>query len=214
MVYLLASLKGGVGKTTVAFNLAVTLANAGRDVLLIDAEGSALDLTELRTARRGAAGYTAVHLAGAAIRTQARLLGPKYSDLVIDSGGEDATGSLRAALTVAGTVVVPVRPRTLDLWRTRKTAELITEAREVNPDLRAVAVLNQADPAGKDNQATIDAVGELGAYEMAGILGDRKAYANGLAGGLSVIEYHKDPKASDEMERLIGLLISTEQRSE
>ena len=58
MIFLIGNLKGGVGKTTLAVNLAITLSNSHRDVLLIDAEGSAIDLTELRANARGTAGYT------------------------------------------------------------------------------------------------------------------------------------------------------------
>jgi chromosome partitioning protein len=207
MIFLIGNLKGGVGKTTLAVNLAITLSNSHRDVLLIDAEGSAIDLTELRANARGTAGYTAVNLQGANIRTQARQLAHKYSDIVIDIGGEDATGSLRAALIVADTVLVPVKPRTLDLWRTRQTAELIIEAREINETLRAVAVLNEADPAGQDNQETLDALAEIPAYEIAPVtLGRRKAIPNALAAGLSVLEYHQDPKAADEMCQLFKFL--------
>ena len=210
MIFLLGTLKGGVGKTTLAFNLTVTLSNSGRDVLLIDAEGSALELTELRANARGNAGYTGVRLEGANIRTQIRHLAPKYSDIVIDIGGEDATGSLRAALTVADTVLVPVKPRTLDFWRTRKTADLITEAREVNETLRAIAVLNLADPTGQDNQETLDALAEISVYEIAPVtLVDRKAFPNALAAGLSVLEYQKDAKAVDEMARLFHCLASS-----
>jgi chromosome partitioning protein len=210
MIFLIGNLKGGVGKTTLAVNLAITLSNSHRDVLLIDAEGSAIDLTELRANARGTAGYTAVNLQGANIRTQARQLALKYSDIVIDIGGEDATGSLRAALTVADTVLVPVKPRTLDLWRTRQTADLITEAREINETLRAIAVLNEADPAGQDNQETLDALAEIPAYEIAPVtLGRRKAFPNALAAGLSVLEYQQDPKATDEMCQLFKFLASS-----
>ncbi len=209
MIFLIGNLKGGVGKTTLAVNLAITLSNSHRDVLLIDAEGSALSLTELRANARGTAGYTAVNLQGANIRTQARQLTHKYSDIVIDIGGEDATGSLRAALTVADTVLVPVKPRTLDLWRTRQTAELIIEAREINDNLRAIAVLNEADPAGQDNQETLDALAEIPTYEIAPVtLGRRKAFPNALAAGLSVLEYNQDPKATDEMCQLFKFLAS------
>jgi chromosome partitioning protein len=203
----IGNLKGGVGKTTLAVNLAITLANAKRDVLLIDAEGTALAFTDLRTTAKGQPGYTAVALHGANIRTQVRQLAPKYSDIVIDIGGEDATGSLRAALTVADTVLIPVKPRSFDLWRTEQTAALVTEAREINDALRAVAVLNEADPQGKDNQAAIDALADLSALEIAPVMiGRRKAFPNAAALGLSVLEYHDDPKASDEMRQLVKFL--------
>jgi chromosome partitioning protein len=209
MILTIGNLKGGVGKTTLALNLAIILASAKRDVLLIDAEGSALDLTALRTTTKGEPGYTAVALRGANIRTQVRQLAPKYSDIVIDIGGEDATGSLRAALTVSDTILMPVQPRTLDVWRTQQTAALVTEAREVNENLRAIAVLNEADPSGQDNDASLKELRAISGLEIAPvIIGRRKAFPNAIASGLSVIEYHHDPKAMDELQQLIDFLLA------
>lgn len=206
-IYAVGNLKGGVGKTTIAVNLTIALANQGRDVLLIDAEGTALSFTNLRTNAKTRAGYTAVALQGASIRTQARQLAAKYSDIVIDIGGEDATGSLRAALTVADTVLIPVKPRSFDLWRTEQTASLVVEAREINDALRAVAVLNEADPQGRDNQATLDALAEIAGLDVAPVtIGRRKAFPNAAAIGLSVLESNDDPKATDEMSRLVAFL--------
>jgi len=206
-IYAVGNLKGGVGKTTLAVNLTIALANQGRDVLLIDAEGTALSFTNLRTQAKKRAGYTAVALQGASIRTQARQLAAKYSNIVIDIGGEDATGSLRAALTVADTVLIPVKPRSFDLWRTEQTASLVVEAREINDALRAIAVLNEADPQGRDNQATLDALAEIAGLDVAPVtIGRRKAFPNAAAMGLSVLESHDDPKATDEMARLVAFL--------
>ena len=209
-IYAVGNLKGGVGKTTLAVNLTITLANEGHEVLLIDAEGTALSFTNLRTNAKGQAGYTAVALQGASIRTQARQLATKYEDIVIDIGGEDASGSLRAALTVADTVLIPVKPRSFDLWRTEQTAALVVEAREINEALRAVAVLNEADSQGKDNQAALEALAEVAGIEVAPVtIGRRKAFPNAAAMGLSVLEYHDDPKAADEMRQLVQFLSIT-----
>ncbi len=207
MIFAIGNLKGGVGKTTFAINLAIAFAQAQRDVLLIDAEGTALAFTDLRTNIQGQPGYTAVALHGATIRTQARQLAPKYSDVVIDIGGEDATGSLRAALTVADTVLIPVKPRSFDLWRTEQTVEIVNEAREINGGLRAVAVLNEADSQGQDNQATLDQLASIPGVEVAPVIvGRRKAFPNAAATGLSVLEYRADPKAADEMRQLVKFL--------
>jgi chromosome partitioning protein len=62
----------------------------------------------------GAPGYTAISLRGAEIRTQVRRLQTKYQQIIVDVGGRD-TGSLRAALTVAHILVVPVLPATFDI---------------------------------------------------------------------------------------------------
>src|SRR3954468_15237532 len=117
MIYAIGNVKGGVGKTTLAVNIAIALSRKKRDVLLIDGDeqGTALAFTDIRAAEKGNPGYTAVALHGANIRTQVRQLAPKYADIVIDVGGRD-TGSLRAALTVADVVLIPVKPRSFDLW--------------------------------------------------------------------------------------------------
>jgi chromosome partitioning protein len=101
MILTVGNTKGGVGKTTLAVNIAIVRSLLGSDVLLIDGDeqNTALTFTELRSGQLGNAGYTAVSLHGAAIRTQVRQLAPKYADIVIDVGGRD-TGGLRAALTV------------------------------------------------------------------------------------------------------------------
>jgi chromosome partitioning protein len=101
MILTVGNIKGGVGKTTLALNVAIARANMGKDVLLVDGDEqhTALTFTELRTEQLGSPGYTSVSLHGAALRTQVLQLTPKYDDIIIDVGGRD-TGSLRAALTV------------------------------------------------------------------------------------------------------------------
>ncbi len=207
MILAVGNVKGGVGKTTLAVNLTIALARLGREVLLVDGDeqATAMEFTELRTERAGNPGYTAVALQGAAIRTQIRQLAPKYADVVVDVGGRD-TGSLRAALTVADVVLIPVQPRSFDLWGLDQTAELVREAREVNDRLRAVVVLNEADVQGKDNDAAAEAVREVEGLELASVrIVRRKAFPNAAAVGLSVLEYD-DLKAQDELGGLFSLL--------
>lgn len=215
MILTVGNVKGGVGKTTLAINLAIALTQDSThgDVLLIDGDEqqTAMAFTSLRTSFRNGngPGYTAVALHGTNIRTQVRQLARKYSDIVIDVGGRD-TGSLRAALTIANIVLVPLKPRSFDLWGAEQTAELVREAREVNPTLRAIAVINEADPQSvrmaADNLAAASALEEIDGLELAPLeIVRRKAFPNAAAAGLSVLEYG-DPKAKDEFTQLTQFL--------
>jgi len=117
-----------------------------------------------------------------------RQLTPKYDDIIIDVGGRD-TGSLRAALTVAYTLLIPVQPRSFDIWAVVHMADLVKEAREINADLRALAVLNAAAQ-GKDNANPGDALQEVdGITLVLVIIGRRKAFPNAAAGGKAVTEH-------------------------
>lgn len=209
MILAVGNIKGGVGKTTLAVNLAIARAAAGRDVLLVDGDEqrTALTFTDLRTDQLGLPGYTAVSLQGAALRTQIRQLSGKYDDIVIDVGGRD-TGSLRAALTIAETLLIPVQPRSFDIWAVEQMAELVIEARELNDQLRALIVLNAADAQGRDNEDAATALKEMRGLNLLDmVIGRRKAFPNAAAAGKAVTEYTpKDPKAIEELTNLIHAL--------
>lgn len=210
MIIAVGNVKGGVGKTTLAVNLAVAQRRADRDVLLIDGDEqqTALAFTQLRADALGEPGYTAVALQGGAIRTQGRLLAPKYAHLIIDVGGRD-TGSLRAALTIADVLVIPTQPRSFDLWGVDQTVALVREAREINSCLRAVSVLNAADPVGTDNEDAAATLRARSGIEFApGLIVRRKAFPNAAAAGLSVLEYRGPGgrEAAAEFAALVELL--------
>lgn len=213
MILTVGNIKGGVGKTTLAVNLAIVQAASGRDVLLVDGDeqGTAITFTELRTQELGAANYTAVRLQGKELRTQVRQLAPKYEDIVIDVGGRD-TGSLRAALTVSNTLLIPVQPRSFDLWSLEQIAEQVKEAREVNSELRAFVVLNMADAQGRDNKDAADIVKGYSGLELLNLtIARRKAFSNSAAFGRAVTEQApKDPKAIEELHALARLLYVSE----
>lgn len=210
MILAFVQTKGGVGKTTLAVNLAVErVTRCGRDVLLVDADeqGTAADFVAMRTQRLGTPGFTCVQLSGAAVRSQVLALRGKFDDVLIDAGGRDTTG-LRAALTVADLAVVPFLPRSFDIWTMDKMAALIEEARLANPALRAVAVINGADAQGADNEAAADVLAGNAIIDyLPAPIGRRKAFPNCSAVGLGVLEaVQPDRKACNELMRLADLL--------
>jgi chromosome partitioning protein len=175
-------------------------------VLLIDGDeqGTAKSFTELRNELTGKTDYTVVTLSGLALRSQVRKLAPKYEDIIIDVGGRD-TGSFRAALTVTQCLLIPVQPRTFDVWALDQVASLLAEARAINESLRALSALNMADPAGRDNEEAARVLAGQEALEyLPAVIVRRKAFPSATAQGKGVLEYTpKDAKAVSELLALI-----------
>lgn len=201
------STKGGVGKTTLALNIAIARAMAGRDVWLIDADRQGTASTAL--AIRGEAGKlpaiaTAHYADGGQLRTQLLHQRGKFQDIVIDAGGRDST-ALRAALVLSDLVLVPFQPRSIDVWAVADIAALIEEARTMRDGLQALAVLNMADTAGTDNEDAAAALADYPAINyLATPIRRRKSIANAAGNGMSVLEQTpRDDKAIAELNALL-----------
>jgi chromosome partitioning protein len=94
--------KGGIGKSTLAANLAVLAARARQDVLLIDADPQ--ETTATWAAARAdqpteLAPVTTVTIIGKQIREELKRLAGKYQIIIVDAGARDTT-TQRAALSV------------------------------------------------------------------------------------------------------------------
>lgn len=218
MIVVVGGIKGGSGKTTVATHLTILCAQAGHDVLLIDADDqeTATDFTILRNARRaGGAGYTSITLTGPAVRTDTQRLAATYDPIIIDTGGRDTT-SQRAALTVADVLLVPFLPRSFDVWTLEKAGSLVDEMRLANPGLRAYAFLNRTDPRGQDNLEAAEVLHDTPALRFIDTpLGTRKAFSNAAAQGLAVTELTlQDRKATAEILTLFRYLFGSKKKSQ
>lgn len=212
MIVCVGNTKGGVGKTTLAVNLAIARALAGRDVWLIDGDrqGTAQTAISIRAEGGHSPGIAcAQYPDGAVLRGQVQQQGHKFDDIIIDAGGRDST-ALRAALVLADVLVVPFQPRSYDVWALNDIAGLVDEARSVRDGLQAYAMLNCADPgeSSADNLEAAAAVADVPQFEyLATPLRRRKAYANAAGGGLSVLEAKPvDRKAIDELQALVSAL--------
>lgn len=213
MIITVGNTKGGVGKTTIALNLAIARALQGRDVWLIDGDrqGTAQTAITIRAENDKQPAISCAHYPdGATLRAQVQQTGPKFQDIIIDAGGRDST-ALRAALILSDVLVIPFAPRSLDVWALADIDNLIQEARAVRDGLRVIAMLNNADPQGHDNDDAAAAVADFPSMEyVATPIRRRKPIANAAGQGMSVLEYSpKDPKSIDEMTALVNAVFKS-----
>ncbi len=118
MIITVGNTKGGVGKTTLAVQLAIARALAGRDVWLIDGDrqGTAAAAIAARAESGRQPGIACAQYAdGPALRGQVQQQRDKWQDIIIDAGGRDST-ALRAALILSDVLLVPFAPRSYDVW--------------------------------------------------------------------------------------------------
>ena len=214
MIIAIGNTKGGVGKTTLAVQIAISRALAGREVWLIDGDrqGTAASAIAARAEAGKLPGIAcAQYPDGPTLRTQVQQQAAKWDDIIIDVGGRDST-ALRAALVLADVLLVPFAPRSYDVWALDDMAELVDEARSVRDGLQAYAVMNQADPGqnSTDNADAAAAVAEVSQFVyLPKPLRRRKAFSNASGAGFAVSEMTpKDAKAIAEIDELMNVLFT------
>lgn len=124
------------GKSTIAKNLAVLCAHAGRKVVLVDST------SQKKSYYDGAVPQVPVRaVSGKGLDSELQNLSIRYKDIVIDTQGRDSMAS-RSALNAARFVIVPVNVQEIDVKRFESLAAQIRKARWFNPQLRVLVVIS------------------------------------------------------------------------
>jgi chromosome partitioning protein len=204
MITVVGNLKGGTGKSTVAFNLAVWLAEKGRPLSLfdLDPQFTFRDVLEVRQEEEH---QPLIPLAGDADAFAAFAKKPK-GDAIIDVSIADKAAMI-AAIRLADRVVIPCAPSQADIWSTQKFLNMIHA--EVGEDKKILAFINRADTHHLvvETQEAEEALDMLkGVKRLPVRLYQRTAYRRSFSEGLAVFELNPYDKAAQEMLSLAAIL--------
>ncbi len=199
MIITIGSTKGGVGKSTIACNLAVMAAKENKKVLLVDADPqfSSMSFQAIRS-NVEAQDIESRSFTTPTLHEELKELSG-FDLIVIDSGGRDSD-MFRSSILAADILIIPVLTSVWDIWATSDTLEIVQKAKVFNEKLIARFLINKASPNTimfREAMEALEEIKEIPVLES--LLGSRTSFSNGLMKGLAVIEHDPRSKAADEI---------------
>lgn len=214
MIISSVSYKGGVGKSTIAQNLAVSFALSGHKVALIDSDESAASSKwAAARAERGIEPFIQVvpKLDPRDLIPSVKHLYEDYDIIIID-GPPSLFPIVSKILLVSHVILVPVTPKGgSDIWVTQDFLNRYEEVKQSSDQVgEAFFVLNMYKDNVNLHKAFAEALeenqGEFGVRKLGAVLRERVAFGEANSQGLAVVEY-SDPKAKEEVEALYAEVI-------
>jgi chromosome partitioning protein len=211
MITVIANLKGGSGKSTVAFNLAVWLETSQRAVVGYDLDPQCTfsDLAMLRK-ELGIKPDLEIHSVRGVLKEQLLAHGDK--EVLVDVGAANMA-AMKEAIMAADRILVPVPPSQADVWATQRFLHIIgpdTRAMRVNENQQMLAFINRADKhkSIRDTRETDEALRMLPGIDtvLSQRLRLRNSYRRSLSEGLAVFEMWPNNKAAQEFRTFAAAL--------
>ncbi|MFN3785658.1 MAG: AAA family ATPase [Thiothrix sp.] len=200
MITLIGNLKGGTGKSTITFNLALWIATRhNRRVVVydLDPQATTADAFGIRQEE----GFLPVIEPVTSVAT----LGSEdsLSEVLVDMGLADMA-AVEAAIRKADRIVVPVAPSQADVWSTQRFLKMVADIRQ-GQAVEILGIINRADThhAVKETSEAAEAMQMLrGLQLLEPRLCMRTTYRRCFSEGLAVFEMEPRSKAAQELDAL------------
>ena len=199
MIIALCNQKGGAGKTTLAIHLAHAIALSKKRVLLVDSDpqGSA---SGWAATREETSPFPVIQMARDSLHRDLPAIAADYQHCVIDTPPR-VSALARSAILASDLVIVPVQPSSYDVWAAGETVQLIQEAQQFKPDIKAVFIINRRITGTAIGKEIEGALAEMPFPILKTVIAQRVAFAESSA-GYTVIESSVNSAAANEIKAL------------
>lgn len=205
MITVIGSLKGGSGKSTLTFNLAVWLSLAEVSVAVVDADPQAT-LTDVLLVREEEGYRPAISRLPVSALEDAELL-QGFEQVLVDVGTA-SMDNFKFALSVTDRVLVPVPPSQADIWSTQRFLRFL-DSQTGDKDVLVQGFINRADThraIRESDEAAAALVSLPGIKFLKPRLAQRTIYRRSFSEGLAVFEQQARGKGAAEWNALAAAL--------
>ncbi|NOQ80108.1 MAG: AAA family ATPase [Gammaproteobacteria bacterium] len=203
MITVVGNLKGGTGKSTVTFNLAVWLALNDHEVELFDLDPQATlsDVGDIREEDE----YEPRILISNSLD---ELENSNKEEILIDIGTAD-TESMKKAIALTDRIIVPVPPSQADIWSTQRFIKMVLDIRGKKNMPQMLGFVNRADThkGVRETGEAEDALKMLPHIDLIDTrLYQRTTYRRSFSEGLAVFELEPKGKAAAEVNKFASIV--------
>lgn len=207
MIISVTSLKGGVGKSTIAQNLGVCFAHAGYKTCIVDTDTNQSTMRWSSYRDESLPPVAVFGLAdGVELAKNVKHLNQDYEIVLID-GTPSLSAVTSKIILLADLLVIPIQPSSLDVWATEKFIERYQDAVEQKEQpipARFLVNQNQATNLSRDVREVLEQT-EIPVLKQP--LKTRIAYREAVIKGVGAFEY-KDEKAKKEIADLFKEIVT------